>query len=124
MRIVIIGGGIIGLSCAYELRRRGAEVTVLEMGTPGKAASWGNAGWIVPSLSGPVPAPGLTGMAFRMLLKPDSPLYFKLRFDPAFVRWMWEFRGRCNLSAYVAGMAAFARLGSRTMELYDTWRAE
>ena len=44
MRVVIAGGGVIGLACAYELLRRGAEVTVLDARDMGMAASWGNAG--------------------------------------------------------------------------------
>jgi len=51
MHVVIIGGGIIGLACGYALRRRGAEVTVLDQGKIGAATSCGNAGWIMLSLS-------------------------------------------------------------------------
>jgi D-amino-acid dehydrogenase len=124
MRVVVIGGGIIGLACAYELRKHGAEVTVLEAREPGAAASWGNAGWIVPSLSGPVPEPGLTLTALRWLLKADSPLYIKARLDPGFVRWLWEFWRRCTPRAYTAGLQAMARLAGPTMELYEAWQAE
>ena len=124
MRVVVIGGGVIGLACAYELSKRGAEVVVLDQGEMGMAASWGNAGWIVPSLSAPVPEPGLTLTALRWLLKPDGPLYIKPRPDPAFARWMWEFWRHCNTRDYEVGLHAVARLNSRTMELYDGWRSE
>lgn len=124
MRVVVIGGGVIGLACGYELRKRGAEVTVLDAREMGAAASWGNAGWIVPSLSGPVPEPGLTLTALRWLLKPDGPLYIRPRPDPAFVRWLWEFWRRCNARDFQAGFEAMAGLNRRTMELYDSWRAE
>jgi D-amino-acid dehydrogenase len=124
MRVAIIGGGVIGLGCAYELRKRGADVVVLEAGEMGAAASWGNAGWIVPSLSAPVPEPGLTLTALRWLLKPDSPLYIKPRLDPGFARWLWEFWRRCNRRDYQAGLRAVATLNARTMELYDAWREE
>jgi D-amino-acid dehydrogenase len=124
MRVVVVGGGIIGLACAYELRKRGADVTVLDEREMGMGASWGNAGWIVPSLSGPVPEPGLTLTALRWLLKSDSPLYIKPRLDPGFVRWLWDFWKRCNRRDYEAGIAAMARLNRSTMELYDAWQAE
>jgi glycine oxidase len=42
----VVGGGIIGLSLALELRRRGAEVLVVERGEPGREASWAAAGMI------------------------------------------------------------------------------
>jgi D-amino-acid dehydrogenase len=124
MRVVIIGGGVIGLACAYELQKRGADVAVLEAREMGAAASWGNAGWIVPSLSGPVPEPGLTLTALRWLLKPDSPLYIKPRLDPGFIRWLWAFWRHCNQRDYTAGLTAFARLAAPVMDLYDRWQAE
>ncbi len=46
MKTVIIGGGTIGLLSAFELRRRGRDVVVIDKGEPGAAASHGNAGWI------------------------------------------------------------------------------
>lgn len=46
--IVIIGAGVVGLSLAYELSRRGAEVTVLERGAIGREASWAGAGMLPP----------------------------------------------------------------------------
>ncbi len=48
MRIVIAGGGIIGLSLAWQLARQGVEVVVLDQGRPGREASWAGAG-IVPA---------------------------------------------------------------------------
>ena len=59
-KTVVIGAGVIGLACAYALNKRGREVVVLDQGSPANICSLGNAGWIVPSLSAPLPAPGLT----------------------------------------------------------------
>ncbi|GAC1659524.1 MAG: glycine oxidase ThiO [Vulcanimicrobiaceae bacterium] len=44
----IVGGGIIGLSIAYELALRGASVRVFERGEPGRGASWAGAGMLAP----------------------------------------------------------------------------
>jgi glycine oxidase len=41
---IVIGGGVMGLAAARELRRRGHSVTLLERGQPGRAASWASAG--------------------------------------------------------------------------------
>jgi glycine oxidase len=46
--IVIMGGGVIGLSCAFELRRRGHQVTVLEINRCGGQASGAAAGMLAP----------------------------------------------------------------------------
>ena len=120
---VIVGGGVVGLCCAVALRQRGATVTVLDAGPPDRAASHGNAGWIVPSLAGPVPAPGLVRTSLRWMLKPDSPLYLQPRPDPAFLRWLLAFWRRCNARHYAAGLAAIGELGRQTLPLYDRLRA-
>ena len=48
IRVVIIGGGIIGLSIAYELAKRDLDVTLLERHQLGRQASWAGAGIITP----------------------------------------------------------------------------
>jgi len=46
--VMVLGGGVIGLSCAFELRRRGFSVTVLEQGRCGGQASGAAAGMLAP----------------------------------------------------------------------------
>src|SRR5579864_5830058 len=43
---VVIGGGVMGLASARELRKRGFSVTLLDRAQPGRAASWASAGII------------------------------------------------------------------------------
>jgi D-amino-acid dehydrogenase len=123
-RTIIIGGGVIGLACAYELVRRGQRVTVVEMGTPGAACSSGNTGWIVPSFSAPIPAPGVVGTSLRWMLSRDSPVYIKPRADIEFLSWLWDFWRHCNVRDYRAGLAAVAGLNARTMALFDALAAD
>ena len=107
--VIVIGGGVIGLCCANALRQAGADVTVLERGTVGQGASLGNAGWITPSLSAPLAAPGVTAQALRWMLKSDSPLLVKPRLQPAFLRWCWRFWRSCSRPRYEAGLRATAQ---------------
>jgi D-amino-acid dehydrogenase len=44
--VVVVGAGVIGLCCAYALRKRGLDVVVVDDDEPGHAASHGNGGWI------------------------------------------------------------------------------
>ncbi len=45
--VIIIGGGIVGLSLAIELRKKSASVLVVERGEPGREASWAAGGMLV-----------------------------------------------------------------------------
>jgi D-amino-acid dehydrogenase len=121
--VVIVGGGVIGLCTAFALRQRGAAVTVLDAGPTERAASHVNAGWIVPTLAEPVPAPGLIATSLKWMLRSDSPLYIRPRLDPAFLRWTAHFWRHCNARDYRAGTEATAALGERALALYDTLRA-
>lgn len=50
--VLIIGGGVIGLSLAYELSRQGQRVRIVDRGAPGQEASWAGAGILPPALTG------------------------------------------------------------------------
>jgi glycine oxidase len=65
---LIIGGGVIGLSLACELRRRGMSVIVLERHQPGREASWAAGGMIAYSEAGPNPQ-------FRELARVSAEMY-------------------------------------------------
>lgn len=58
VRVAVVGGGLVGLSCAFSLVHDGHEVVVLEAGEIGGGASFGNAGRVVPSIATPLAAPG------------------------------------------------------------------
>lgn len=123
MRVVVVGGGVVGLCCAYELVRAGAEVTVVERDLCGRAASLGNAGWVVPSISAPMPAPGITAQALRMIFEPDGPLRLRPRLDPDFLRWCWRFWRNSTRERYEAGLKALLGLNEQTIRLYKDLRA-
>ncbi len=120
--VVVVGGGVIGLCCALALHQRGVPVTVIDAGPPEQAASHVNAGWVVPTLAEPVPAPGLIATSLRWMLRSDSPLYIRPRLDPAFLRWTLRFWRHCNARDYRAGLEATAAFGARAHALYDALR--
>jgi D-amino-acid dehydrogenase len=123
--VVVIGGGVIGLCSAFALRQRGVPVIVYAGTRPEQAASHVNAGWIVPTLAEPVPAPGLIATSLRWMLRSDSPLYIDPRLlrQPEFLRWTLRFWQHCNATAYEAGTLATAAFGARSLALYDDLRA-
>lgn len=116
---VVVGGGVIGLACAHALLARGCKVTLLDRAQPGAGCSWGNAGWIVPSFSMPLAAPGQVGRAMRSLLDKDGPLHLELSALPRLLPWLWQFNAHCNSEDYRAGAQALVRLNARTMQCFD-----
>lgn len=104
--VLILGGGVIGLSCAHYLLSAGRSVRILEQGRVGGGASWGNCGTLTPSHSPPLAAPGVLGQALRWMLSPSAPLYIPPRWDPALARWLLGFSGRCNLRDWRASALA------------------
>jgi D-amino-acid dehydrogenase len=123
LRVVVVGGGVVGLSCAYELARAGAEVTVVERDRCGGATSLGNAGWVVPSISIPMPAPGVTAQALKMLFRADGSLRLRPRLDPDFLRWCWRFWRSSSRERHEAGLEALMKLNQQTIQLYRDLRA-
>jgi D-amino-acid dehydrogenase len=124
MKVVVVGSGVIGLATAYELASRGAAVTVIGDRPGEEGASGTNAGWVVPTESGPVPAPGLVLEALKWMLQPDSPVYVRPIASPSFIRFMVGMARACNGRAYDAAFEATARLGQGTLAELDRWSAD
>jgi D-amino-acid dehydrogenase len=104
--VLILGGGVIGLACAYYLLEAGRAVTVLEQGTAGCGSSHGNCGTLTPSHATPLAMPGVISAALRALMHPDAPLRIAPRFDPALWRWLFGFARRCNWRDFRAATLA------------------
>ena len=115
---VVVGGGVIGVCCAYFLARRGARVTVLERDEIGAAASYGNAGTIAPGHP-PINKPGRVKQALRSVFDPLSPLYVAPRTDPGLARWLWAFSRTCTGRHVEFCMRVLGPLGHATRELFD-----
>jgi D-amino-acid dehydrogenase len=94
--VLILGGGVIGLSCAHYLLQAGRSVRVLDRGRLGGATSYGNCGTITPSHAPPLAAPGMIARALRWMLQPDAPIYVKPRLDASLLHWLGRFALRCN----------------------------
>jgi D-amino-acid dehydrogenase len=96
--VLILGGGIIGLFCAYYLRRSGATVTVAERGAIGgpQSCSYGNTGFVGTQGSAPLAEPGVMRQGLRWLTDPRSPFSIRPRLDPGLASWLWHFSRCCN----------------------------
>ena len=107
--ILIIGGGVIGLSTAYYCARRGHRVTLIDRNPEQRdGCSFGNAGMVVPSHFVPLAAPGAVSTAFKWMWNPESPLYIKPRLNWDLMSWGWKFM-RAATAAHVQRSAPLIR---------------
>lgn len=90
-RCIVIGAGIVGSACAWHLRRRGAEVTVVDSVMPGQSTSYGNAGCISPSSIYPFSYPGAIRQVPGWLLDPLGPMRIRWTHALALAPWFWRF---------------------------------
>jgi D-amino-acid dehydrogenase len=122
--VAIVGGGIIGLACAHAIHARGMRAVVLEGASVGAGASRGNTGWVVPTLSMPLAAPGMLATGLRAALRPHGALVIRPTLDTAWLRWLWQFRRHCRPEAFRRGLLALVELNRRTLAQFDAYRAE
>ena len=91
MKVVVIGGGIIGLSAAYYLLQDGHEVIILEKGDGDANCSSGNLGMIVPSHFVPLASPGIISKGLQWMFNAQSPFYIRPSFNKQLISWGWKF---------------------------------
>jgi D-amino-acid dehydrogenase len=122
--VLILGGGVIGLSCALMLRRRGVGVRVLERGEAGCGASHGNCGTLTPSHAIPLSVPGMPWKALHWMLRRDAPLYVSPKPDWDRWRWLLGFMRQCRLDAARRAAVARAAILQRSSALLPRLLAE
>ena len=122
--VVIVGAGVIGTACAFELATRGANVVVIDRGAVGHGCSYGNAGWLTPSLANPLPAPGVLRQAARWAFDPDSPLYIRPSLRPSYLAWLARFALAARHEPFLRGTEALVELSKYSLSTYARWSRE
>ncbi|MFB7842523.1 FAD-dependent oxidoreductase [Microbacterium sp. NPDC056052] len=122
-RVAVVGAGMIGLSTAWFLQERGIDVTVIERGRAGAAASWGNAGWLTPALAGPLPEPAVLRYALRTALRPASPIYVPPTAIPHLAGFLLRFARNSTPARWERSMAALAGLNAGALEAFGLLEA-
>jgi D-amino-acid dehydrogenase len=90
-KVIVLGGGVIGLCSAYYLKDSGFEVTILDKGDFSSGTSFGNAGMIVPSHFVPLAQPGIIAKGIKWMFDAEGPFYVKPRFSWSLLDWGWKF---------------------------------
>ncbi|WP_173932974.1 D-amino acid dehydrogenase [Chelativorans sp. Marseille-P2723] len=125
MRVLILGGGVIGVTSAYYLAKAGHEVTVLER-QPGPAleTSYANAGQISPGYSSPWAGPGVPFKAVKWLLMKHGPLAIRPRLDPEMWLWLLQMLRNCTSARYAVNKARMVPIAEYSRDCLRSLRAE
>jgi D-amino-acid dehydrogenase len=119
-KLVIVGGGVIGLSTAYYALKEGYQVTVLDRnGVDDDNCSSANAGMIVPSHFTPLAAPGVISKGLRWMLDKESPFYVRPRLSLELARWAWLFCQHANQKHVEAVRHTLCELNLESRRLFQ-----
>jgi D-amino-acid dehydrogenase len=118
-RVGIVGAGMVGLATAWFLQERGVEVTVLESRQVAAGSSWGNAGWLAPALTTPLPAPAVLRYGLRAVVDPRSPVHLPPSADRQLWRFLVGFARHCTPRHRRRAMEAYLPLNEQALDAFD-----
>ena len=125
MKVVVLGGGVIGVSTAWALLRQWAEVTLVDrQNGVALETSFANAGQVSPGYSTPWAAPGVPLKALGWLFQSHAPL--AIRPDGTLFQWRWmaAMLANCTASRYAVNKERMMRLSEYSRDCLRAWRAE
>ncbi|SBW22237.1 D-amino-acid dehydrogenase [Candidatus Protofrankia californiensis] len=118
-RVGVVGAGMVGLSTAWFLQEHGVQVTVIERDHVAAGSSWGNAGWVTPSLATPLPEPAVLRYGVRAVVSPASPVYVPPRADPQLLRFLAGFARNSTARRWRAAMESLVPVNRRAFDAFD-----
>ncbi|WP_421281672.1 D-amino acid dehydrogenase [Aeromonas taiwanensis] len=125
MDIVVLGGGVVGVTSAWYLAKAGHRVTLLER-RDGVAleTSHANAGQISPGYASPWAAPGIPLKAAKWMLQKHAPFTVRPTSDPFQLRWMLKMFANCTPAAYAVNKGRMVRLAEYSRDCMKGLREE
>lgn len=125
MKVLVLGGGVIGVSAAYYLARAGHEVELVDR-QPGPAleTSFANAGEVSPGYSAPWAGPGVPVKAIKWMLMTHSPLVIWPLLDPDMWRWGAAMLANCTERAYALNKSRMVPIAEYSRDCLKALRAE
>lgn len=102
MRIIILGGGVAGVSTAWYLAKTGHDVTVIDRRSAvASETSYGNAGMLSYGYTSPWAGPGVPFKVIKWAIQDLAPILFNpASFNLRAARWMMLMLGQCTEDAY------------------------
>lgn len=109
---------MVGLSTAWYLQEYGIDVTVVESTAVAAGSSWGNSGWLTPSIAVPLAEPSVLKYGVRAMLSPSSPVYVPLTAKPRLLMFLASFARHCTQEHWERSMKALIPLNNQALESF------
>lgn len=116
--VAVLGAGMVGLSTAWFLQEAGVDVTVIDRYGVAAGSSWGNAGWLTPSIAVPLPEPSVFKYGLQAVLSPSSPVYVPPTANPRLIKFLLQFARNCTPARWQQAMQALIPLNTGALEAY------
>jgi D-amino-acid dehydrogenase len=111
MKVLVLGAGVIGTTCAHYLVEAGFEVAVVDRrAAPAMETSFANAGGICPGFAGPWAAPGMIQKAAGWIFQHDAPLTLRPTTDRHQWSWLLRFAQNCSIERFRVNKARMQRI--------------
>jgi D-amino-acid dehydrogenase len=125
MKLLIIGGGLIGVTTAYFLRQHGHEVTVIDREEgPGRETSFANGALLTPSMPEPWNAPGCWRVLLSSLGRSNAAMQLRLRALPGLAGWGVTFLRHSRAALYERNVLSNLRLALYSLEVMQSVRQQ
>ncbi len=122
--IVIVGGGAIGLMCAYCLEKSGRTVTIIDKGDITRGSSFGNAGLLSAFKKTPLSNPGVILDTLKLMLKGESPVNIHPSLDLHLYKWLYKFAASSTKARLKRTLALFEIYGKISLDMYKNMLKE
>jgi len=111
-QVIVIGGGVVGLTSAWWLAEAGYRVTVLERAPEvGSGSSYGNGGQLSYRYVSPLADEGVPLKALQWMFQDTGPLHFRPEADLRQYRWLASFLAHCRADVNRKTTAKLLELG-------------
>jgi D-amino-acid dehydrogenase len=125
MKVLVLGGGVIGVTSAYYLAKSGHEVTVVDrQPSAAQETSFANAGEVSPGYSSPWAGPGVPVKAIKWLLMRHGPLVVWPKLDPAMWIWLLKMLRNCTSARYAVNKSRMIPIAEYSRDCLRRLRAD
>jgi D-amino-acid dehydrogenase len=125
VKVVVLGGGVIGVTSAYYLAAAGHSVTVVDrQAGPALETSFANAGEVSPGYASPWAGPGVPVKAVKWLLMKHGPLVIRPTADPVMWLWLLKMLRNCTSQRYAVNKSRMIPIAEYSRDCLRALRSD